>query len=534
MITEPNPTLLIGQSGGATAVINASLVGVVKAARESGEYSRILGLANGIQGLLNHQFFDLTELSDDDLERIARTPSAALGTGRTRLKDSDLSQTLLAMQSLGVTSFVYIGGNDSADTSLRLGQYAQRIGYGLRVMSVPKTIDNDLRETWFCPGYPSIARYMANAARDAVYDTIASPQLYPVKFIEVMGRDAGWLAATTTLAFGPGERDLQPVLLLPEHRYASVKDVLDIIRADVDKRGFSVVVVPETLRTSGDRHFGGEEPEYVDGFGHQYFPSTGAALTRAVATQLNLRARYEKPGTAARMAMASVSAVDLQIARDLGRAAVQAIAQGVSGHMTRVERTAEGGWAISAVPLDAVANKVRPLEAAFIGDDGRSVTEAYREYMAPLLGDPPFLPYVRLGAPIEITGEDIPSIPGLALDPDDSVIDDEFDDPDDFLEIEADHEGHVIDATGAEIPLTVGQDVIGSCGNKIGDIVDVRDDYLVVEKGFFLPEDVYVPLTAVDHGDPHQVVLNVSREASERAGWDHDPRDDDDVDDDES
>ncbi|HEV2073562.1 MAG TPA: diphosphate--fructose-6-phosphate 1-phosphotransferase [Thermomicrobiales bacterium] len=397
--TPTESTLLVGQSGGATAVINASLAGVVDAAWRSGEFERVLGLRNGIEGLFQERFVDLTRQDQDLINRIGRTPSAALGTGRYKLRDEDLDRAVIAMRRLGVTAFVYIGGNDSADTAHRLEAHAHTIGYELRVMSVPKTIDNDLPETDHCPGYPSIARYLGNAVRDATYDTLASPQLYPVKFVEVMGRDAGWVAAAGALGFSGAEIDLAPLVLLPERAPQSVDDVLAAIDADVRRRGFSIVVVPETMHTSSGRHFGGDEPEYVDGFGHPYFPSTGAAMTRLVSQKLQLRARYDKPGTAARMSIALASEVDLDEAYRLGAGAVDRMVDGASGFMTAISRTSDDPYTydIIAVPLEKIANQVRHLDDAFIGADGMSVTPAFHAYMRPLLGKEPFPPYGRFG-----------------------------------------------------------------------------------------------------------------------------------------
>lgn len=397
--TSTESTLLVGQSGGATAVINASLAGVVEAARRSGEFERVLGLRNGIEGLFQERLIDLTRQDQELIGRIGRTPSAALGTGRYKLRDEDLDRAVIAMQRLGVTAFVYIGGNDSADTAHRLEAHAHTIGYDLRVMSVPKTIDNDLPETDHCPGYPSIARYLGNAVRDATYDTLASPQLYPVKFVEVMGRDAGWVSAAGALGFSGGEADLAPLVLLPERAPQSVDDVLAVIEADVRRRGFAVVVVPETMRTSTGRHFGGDEPDYVDGFGHPYYPSTGAAMTRLVSQTLQLRARYDKPGTAARMSIALASEIDLEEAYQLGAGAVERMVDGSSGFMTAISRTSDDPYAyeIAAVPLEKIANQVRHLDDAFIGEDGMSVTSAFHAYMRPLLGEEPFPPYGRFG-----------------------------------------------------------------------------------------------------------------------------------------
>jgi 6-phosphofructokinase 1 len=388
--------MVIGQSGGATAVINASLAGALDVALGSGQVGRVLGMRNGIEGLLAGHFIDLTDLDADRRIVLKRTPSAALGTGRYKLRDDDLAPILAACARENVRWFLYIGGNDSADTALRLARHAEARGQDLVVISIPKTIDNDLPEMHCCPGYGSIARYLANATRDAIYDTLASPQLYPVKFIEVMGRDAGWVTAACALGCTGDEADLAPLLLLPERAPASTDDVLELVRADVARRGWSVVVVPETLRDAEKRHLGGDTPDYVDAFGHEYFPSTGAALSRLL-TGEGIRARYEKPGTAARMSISMASPVDLAQAEGLGRMAAEAAIERRATAMMPAVLSFEDGWSgMGLVPVERVANRVRRLDDAFIGEDGHSVTPAYLDYALPLLGPDPFPPYTRL------------------------------------------------------------------------------------------------------------------------------------------
>jgi 6-phosphofructokinase 1 len=390
-------TLLVGQSGGATAVINASLVGVVEGARAAG-FGRVLGMRHAIEGLLNDDVVDLTGVPQGTLDLLRRTPSAALGTGRHKLKEADLDRALERLRAHEVRAFVYIGGNDSADTAHRLHNHARAAGYDLAVVAVPKTIDNDLPETDHCPGYGSIARYLGNATRDATYDTIASPQLYPVKFIDVMGRDAGWVPAACALGFGPDEADLAPLIYLPERPPPDADAVLAAVAERVGANGWVVVVVPETLRDASGRHLGGETPDYVDQFGHAYFPSPAAALTRLVAERLGFRARFDRPGTAARMSIALASAVDLDEAYRLGEDAARRAARGESDVMTALVRSADEPYHcdVTAVPLAAVANRVRRLSDEFIGKDGHTVTTAFQDYALPLLGPSPFPSYARL------------------------------------------------------------------------------------------------------------------------------------------
>ena len=392
--------LLVGQSGGATAVVNASLVGVVEGALASVGFGRVLGMRHGIEGLLRGELVDLGRQPAATLDLVRRTPSAALGTGRYKLRDDELDTALSALQAHGVRALVYIGGNDSADTAHRLGRYARAAGVELAVVAVPKTIDNDLPETDHCPGYPSLARFLAHAVRDATYDSLASPQLYPVKFVEVMGRDAGWVSAATTLGFAPEETDLLPLVYLPEHPPADAAAVLAEVEARVAERGWAVAVVPETLRDAAGRPVGGETPEHVDAFGHPYHAGPAATLARQVERHLGLRARYDKPGTAARMSVALASPVDQDEAYRVGWAAAWRAAAGESDLMTTLVRVREDPFAceVGTAPLAAVANRVRTLPAAFVGADGRSASAAFRAYALPLLGPDPFPRYGRLGA----------------------------------------------------------------------------------------------------------------------------------------
>ena len=391
--------LLVGQSGGATAVINASLVGVVEGARAAG-FGRVLGMRHGIEGLLGEDLVDLSDRPAGDLDAVRRTPSAALGTGRHKLAEGDLERALAAIARHGATALAYIGGNDSADTAHRLHGAARAAGQPLVVAAVPKTIDNDLPETDHCPGYGSIARFLANAVRDATYDSLASPQLYPVKFVEVMGRDAGWVPAAAALGFDPAgpEADLAPLVYLPERPPADADAVLAGVESRVAKLGFAVAVVPETLRDAAGRHLGGEQPEYVDAFGHAYFASPGAALVRLVTQRLGRRARCDRPGTIARMSGALASTVDRDEAYRVGWTAAERLAAGASDLMTTLVRTGDDpyGCEIGEAPLAAVANRVRPLPDAFVAPDGRGVTPAFFAYALPLLGPDPLPEYGRL------------------------------------------------------------------------------------------------------------------------------------------
>jgi 6-phosphofructokinase 1 len=388
--------LLLAQSGGATAVINGSLSGAIEAAQHSDRFDAIIGARNGIDGVLSASFVDLGRQPETVLSHLRRTPSAALGTTRRKLNDDDAAQALAVLQAHDLHAFAYIGGNDSADTALRLGTLARNADYPLRVVSIPKTIDNDLEGTDHCPGYGSIARFLALATRDAGLDTEATQSLYPVKLIEVMGRHAGWVAAATALG-QQGPEEAPQLIFFPERPPRDLDHFLTEIKLMHECFGRVVAVVPETLRDAQGSPIAGDGVAWTDPFGHQYTPGPGPGLTRAIEAQLGLRARFDKPGTIARMYADSLSETDLAEAVLAGATAVELLAQGVSGVMVTLERTCNDPYRVEAasVALEQVANRERLLPDAFIAPDGRSVTDSFRQYALPLI-DGPLPPVARL------------------------------------------------------------------------------------------------------------------------------------------
>jgi ATP-dependent phosphofructokinase / diphosphate-dependent phosphofructokinase len=390
-------TLVIGQSGGATAVVNASLVGAVDAAVSAGSFDRVLGMRYGIDGLLNRDFSELVSLPRSTLDAIRYTPSAALGTGRRRLDDDSVERALDVVRELAVSAMVLIGGNDSAETALQL----QHAAGELTVVVAPKTIDNDLPETDHCPGYGSAARFIANAVRDATYDTMAAHKTSPINFIDVMGRDAGWLAAAGGLAFDEDERDLAPLIYFPERPPVSAEAVLLEIEQRVKVQGWAVCVVPETLRDSFGQHLSGRGPDHVDPFGHAYYLSPVVTLTRLASEKLGLRARFDRPGTASRMSISLASSVDLDEAYRVGWRAAELAGQGQGEVMVTLVRESNSPYhsSLGSVPLEQIAAKVRNLPDEFIARDTRSTTPAFRNYALPLLGPKPFPVYGRLERP---------------------------------------------------------------------------------------------------------------------------------------
>jgi 6-phosphofructokinase len=388
-------TLLVAQSGGPTAVINASLAGVIGAARGSDQVGTILGTRHGVEGILAGEFVDLSAIDGDRLERLRRTPSAALGTSRHRQTDDEVEQTLDIFQQRNITIFTPIGGNDTAETALRLSRRAAERGQDLRVVAVPKTIDNDLPEMDHCPGYGSIARFIALAVRDAAFDTLAMQQLYPIKIVEVMGRNAGWLVAAGSLAFDVQPELPRPLLCLPERPFESIDLLTERASERVSRDGYVVMVVPETLKWANGRSAAGETPDWIDAFGHKYFAGVGNALARELTARLGVRARYDKPGTIARMALHAASEIDIAEATSAGVVAVQRALAGETGTMVTINRrqdTSDYAVEYGTTPLERIANVERPLDTDMIDATGHDVTSRFADWAGPLVGEP-FTPY---------------------------------------------------------------------------------------------------------------------------------------------
>src|SRR6202165_1737381 len=258
--------LIIGQSGGATAVINASLVGAVEAALADGRIDGMYGMLHGVQGLLKEDLIDLRRQPAEVWARLLNTTSAALGTCRYKLTEGDPERVIDILRRYDIHYLLYIGGNDSADTTHQLAQAAQQIGYDLRAISVPKTIDNDLPITDHCPGYGSAARFIALATMDSTLNTISIPGHYPVKVIETMGRDAGWLTASSALG-KRHENDAPHILLVPEQPF-NAQRFLQQVEEVYRRIGYVIVIVSEALRDENGKPLGTAGQAGKDAFHH--------------------------------------------------------------------------------------------------------------------------------------------------------------------------------------------------------------------------------------------------------------------------
>lgn len=389
MVVSLRGGIVVGQSGGPTAVVNSSLVGVVHAALESPEITRVIGARFGVEGILSGDLVDLGQESPRTLETLRRTPAAALGSNRYKLNPADPERILAALEALGVRYFVYIGGNDSADTAHRVARAAASHGYPLRAIHVPKTIDNDLPLTDHCPGYGSAARFVALALRDTGRDTEAMRRVAPIKLVELPGRNAGWVVAAAALA--RKSDDDAPHLIFPPERRLSLDSFLEAIQRSYDRRGFVVAAVPETLRDENGEAYGrlGQNGGR-DEFGHEKLSGAAAYLCGWIGQRLGLDARWDKPGHLVRSSIACVSETDLAEAYLVGRRAVEAALAGETDRMVTLVREPSARYRATTglVPLESVANRERLLPAEYLTADGTDVTPAFREYAEPLLGGP--------------------------------------------------------------------------------------------------------------------------------------------------
>lgn len=385
-ITRGN--LIIGQSGGATAVINASLVGAVEAARKDAQFSNMYGMHYGIEGLLKEDIIDLRQQPAHLWSRIRTSPSAALGSCRYKLQEDDPDRVIALLRRFDIHSLIYIGGNDSADTAHRLALAARDNGYDLQTISVPKTIDNDLPFTDHSPGYGSAARFIALATMDSTLNTVSIPWHYPVKVIETMGRNAGWLAASSALG-KRHESDPPHIILMPEHAF-NADNFLEQVEAVYRSIGYVIVVASEAIRDAKGQPLGTAGQTGTDAFQHPLLTGAAQYLVELVIQHLNLRARFEKPGDLQRMSSTCISRTDQDEAYLVGQAAVQALLQGESDKMVTLLRHTEPAYYCSTalVELAKIANAQQLMPAHYLDENKTMVTQAFYDYALPLIGEP--------------------------------------------------------------------------------------------------------------------------------------------------
>jgi 6-phosphofructokinase len=388
--------LIVGQSGGPTVAINSSLCGIIQEALAHEEVGEVYGMYRGIRGLLNDQVIDLRRQPPQVVAGLRHTPGAALGTVRYKVTPDDYEPILEVLKKHNIRYLHYIGGNDSADTSWQLCQMADAAGYELHVIAVPKTVDNDLCLTDHCPGYPSAARFVAMAARDTGRDTEAMGPESPVKILEVMGRNAGWLTAAAALA-RQEEGDPPHLVYVPE-RPVSVEQLVQDVERCFKEREHVVIAMSEGAQESPGKTLGEEYgSKEVDVFGHRMKGGVSDFVATLLTGKLGLKVRLDKPNYLQRSLMVCASPLDLDEAYRVGQRAVQeAISGRVEGMVTLVRDPGpQYHCSLGVASLAEIANRERMLPPEFMNDAGNYPTEAFLAYARPLVGELEPL-YVRL------------------------------------------------------------------------------------------------------------------------------------------
>lgn len=395
--------VLVAQSGGPTAVINASLAGIVTEALNHECIEEIYGALNGVEGILNEQLIDLAAESQQNIRGLKYTPSSALGTCRFKLKSQeDYNRVLEVCKAHNIRYFFYIGGNDSQDTANKVAELANEQGWQMRVIGVPKTVDNDLPLTDHCPGYGSVVKYLCTTIRELSLDHEAMGNHDIVSIVEVMGRNAGWIAAGTSIAKRRNQMEDAPhIILLPEVAF-NPDYFLAQVRECLKKNKFCLVVTSEGIIDENGNYVAAGDAQ--DSFGHSQLGGVGEYLQNLVAKNIaGVKARSCKLGHAQRAAAHCASLTDMNEAFMCGQQAVEAAVDGKSGLMVALVRgdTEKYSCETTLVPLGEVANNVKHFPENWIGEDKISISYQFNKYILPLLQGEVQVPFEN-GMPVYV------------------------------------------------------------------------------------------------------------------------------------
>ena len=387
---------IFGQSGGPTAVINASAYGVIRAALDAEEITKVYGAAHGIKGVLEDKLYIMDEEDPAELELLLHTPSSELGSCRYKIADPEVDDTdykriLEIFKKYNVRYFFYNGGNDSMDTCNKVSRYMESVGYECRVMGVPKTIDNDLYGTDHCPGFASAAKYIATSCmeinKDArVYDNGM------ITIVEIMGRHAGWLAASAALAteFGSGP----DLIYLPECDFDLDKFFADVERIYAET-GKVLVAVSEGIHYADGRFVSEAKTSATDGFGHAQLGGLAAMLAEMVKERTGAKVRGIELSLLQRCGAHLASATDVNEAFTAGKTAVEAAVSGVTGKMVAFKRVYVDGkytCEMELLPLSSVANYEKKVPLEWINEEQNGLKHEFIDYVLPLIQGEPKLP----------------------------------------------------------------------------------------------------------------------------------------------
>jgi len=411
--------VLYAQSGGVTAVINASACGVIETARKHRDViGRVFGANNGILGVLTEELIDTGKESARAIAGLRSTPSGAFGSCRYKLKSLEESEReyhrlIEVFRAHDIGYFLYNGGGDSQDTAHKVSQVGKRLGYPIRCVGIPKTVDNDLPYTDTCPGFGSVAKYVAVSVREAAMDVASMCETSTKVFImEVMGRHAGWIAAAGGLAADkPG--DAPHVIVFPEVPFSKVR-FLRKVKKTVDTRGFCVIVVSEGARYANGRFLA--EAGNLDAFGHAQLGGVAPTIAAMIDDKHGYKYHWAVADYLQRAARHIASKTDVDQAYAVGKAAVERAVRGDDGIMVTIRRTSDSPyrWTVGEAPLHRVANVERTMPKSYISKDGFGITARARRYLAPLIRGEDYprykqgLPqYTRLKA--ELTAKKLPA-----------------------------------------------------------------------------------------------------------------------------
>ena len=396
---------VVAQSGGPSTVINSSLCGVIQACMKSGSIDAVYGAHNGILGVLTEDLFDITRESAETIEGLRRTPSAAAGSCRYKLKSledsrKDYERILEVFRAHNVRYFFYIGGNDSMDTADKIVQLAAETNYEMRVMGVPKTIDNDLAETDHTPGYGSEVKYLATTVMESGRDTEALYTFDTATVVEAMGRNAGWITAGTAVAARTPE-DAPHLVYVPEIPF-SVDQFVSDCKEVVRRLGGVVVLAAEGLKDTRGQYITAQGGKFAkDSFGHVQLGGVAETLKAIIEQEVGVKCRCNKPGTAQRNAMHFASLTDVNEAWLVGAQAVKEAVSGRSGFMVTLIRESNDPYTVTTgrANLSVVANGEKYLPRDFMNRAGNHISQKCRKYVTPLL---------RGEAPIDIGPDGLP------------------------------------------------------------------------------------------------------------------------------
>ncbi|MBH03195.1 MAG: 6-phosphofructokinase [Xanthomonadales bacterium] len=384
------------QSGGVTAVINASAAGVIEAARQHHDtIGTVYAGRDGIVGALTEDLIDTSAETDEAIAALRHTPAGAFGSARYKLKSleenrAQYERLIEVFKAHDIGYFFYNGGGDSADTCEKISHLSDEMGYPIQAIHIPKTMDNDLPHTDCSPGFGSVAKYTAVSIREAGFDLHSMCKTSTKVFIlEVMGRHAGWTAAAGGLA-AETEGDAPHILLFPEIEFDRAK-FLAKVDATVKAHGFCTIVASEGVEVANDR-----DDRDIDAFGHVQLGGVAPTLADLIKNELGYKYHYAIADYLMRAARHIASATDVEQAYAVGRAAVEYAVAGKSGVMVTIERTSDTPyeWTIGEAPLADVANVEKFMPRNFISEDGFHITDAARRYLKPLIAGESYPPYI--------------------------------------------------------------------------------------------------------------------------------------------